>query len=97
MMKKRLSTRLISILLSILIVTSIFTVLPTSAFAAEADKAATGGKEPVGDGEDIEDADPEYIDARFYRGGKEYYGGKSGLDRFYDGDETTDISVPISP
>ena len=95
MMKKRLSTRLISILLSILIVTSIFTVLPTSAFAAEADKAATGGKEPVGDGEDIKDADPEYIDARFYRGGKEYYGGKSGLDRFYDGDETTDISVKV--
>ena len=95
MMKKRLSTRLISILLSILIVTSIFTVLPSSAFAAEADEAATGGKEPVEDGEEIKDYDPEYIDARFYRGGKEYYGGKSGLDRFYDGDETTDISVKV--
>ena len=97
MKRKSLFVRLISILLSILIVTSIFTVLPASAFAAEKDTAAAGGKDgpdPDG-GDELNDVDPEYIYAQFYRGGKEYYGGKDGFTRFYQGDEKTDISVKV--
>ena len=96
MRKNSLLVRMISVLLSVLIVTSIFTVLPASVFAAEADTSAVKGKYDDPDaGDELKDVDPEYIDARFYRGGKEYYGGKSGFTRFYQGDEKTDICVKV--